>query len=313
MTPIPFFGYGLYEMYLLFLFWSFIGWGIEVCYMTIETGEYQNRGFLNMPICPIYGLGVLLIAAVFRPVNHTFLPLFAGSALLCTAFELSVGLLMEKVFHGRWWDYSHEHFNFKGLICLKVSILWGLGCVLVIRIVHPIVEKIVMLMPIKVGAAVIIVSSVLIAIDLTATLISVNQLSLRLEQLENISEKMLAVSVTIGGVLADRTNDVVYGCGKVKEGCGKTREKLAEKINEGREALGEYNEQLREEYSELKVKYEQLLESNPFTDRLVKAFPTMSSIRHSRAMNALKQRLNPKTEKQYRLKREEVLKKKEHH
>ena len=65
--------------------------------MTLETGEYQNRGFLNMPICPIYGFGVLMVV-IFRPISHTIIPLFFTSGILCTVFELAVGLGMENCF-----------------------------------------------------------------------------------------------------------------------------------------------------------------------------------------------------------------------
>ena len=59
-----------------------------------------------------------------------------------------------------WWDYSREKFNYKGYICLKVTLLWGMGCLIVVKIVHPLVEKGVNLIPFKVGLAFIVVMSV---------------------------------------------------------------------------------------------------------------------------------------------------------
>ncbi len=170
VETIPFLEYSLYQMFHMFIFWSFIGWCIEVCDMTLETGEYQNRGFLNMPICPIYGFGVLMVVIFFRPIEHTFLLLFFASMTLCTAFELLIGLGMEKLFGARWWDYSNKKFNFKGYICPEISILWGLGCVIVVRVVHPMVEKVVDRIPVKLGLALIAVWSVLIVIDLISSI-----------------------------------------------------------------------------------------------------------------------------------------------
>ena len=43
-------GFSLYEMCLLFIVWSFIGWAIEVCAHALKMGEYSNRGFLSMPM-----------------------------------------------------------------------------------------------------------------------------------------------------------------------------------------------------------------------------------------------------------------------
>ena len=209
MTIIPFIGYSLYQMALMFCFWAFIGWCIEVCYMTIETGEYQNRGFLSMPICPIYGFGVLMIAVFSRPIADRPLLLFVISLVLCTALELAVGLGMEKLFNTRWWDYSHEKFNYRGYICPKVSILWGLGCVLVIKVVQPLVETVVNHIPFKVGIIFIAIMAVLIAIDLTASLCAVANLNKRLKQIDDISALMLKGSIKIGEKLANETNEIL--------------------------------------------------------------------------------------------------------
>lgn len=209
MTIIPFIGYSLYQMALMFCFWAFIGWCIEVCYMTIETGEYQNRGFLSMPICPIYGFGVLMIAVFSRPIADRPFLLFVISLVLCTALELAVGLGMEKLFNTRWWDYSHEKFNYRGYICPKVSILWGLGCVLVIKVVQPLVETVVNHIPFKVGIIFICIMAVLIAIDLTASLCAVAKLNKRLKQIDDISALMLKGSIKIGEKLANETNEIL--------------------------------------------------------------------------------------------------------
>ena len=209
MTIIPFIGYSLYQMALMFCFWAFIGWCIEVCYMTIETGEYQNRGFLSMPICPIYGFGVLMIAVFSRPIADRPFLLFVISLVLCTALELAVGLGMEKLFNTRWWDYSHEKFNYRGYICPKVSILWGLGCVLVIKVVQPLVEMLVNHIPFKVGIIFICIMAVLIAIDLTASLCAVANLNKRLKQIDDLSALMLKGSIKIGEKLANETNEIL--------------------------------------------------------------------------------------------------------
>ena len=209
MTIIPFIVYSLYQMALMFCFWAFIGWCIEVCYMTIETGEYQNRGFLSMPICPIYGFGVLMIAVFSRPIADKPLLLFVISLVLCTALELAVGLGMEKLFNTRWWDYSHEKFNYRGYICPKVSILWGLGCVLVIKVVQPLVEAVVNHIPFNVGIIFICIMAVLIAIDLTASLCAVANLNKRLKQIDDISALMLKGSIKIGEKLANETNEIL--------------------------------------------------------------------------------------------------------
>ena len=266
MTPLPFFEYSLYEMFHMFCIWSFIGWCIEVCYMTLETGEYQNRGFLNMPICPIYGFGVLMVVTFFRPLENTFLLLFAATTILCTTFELLVGLGMEKLFNTRWWDYSHERFNFKGYICLKVSLLWGLGCVIVVRIVQPMIERLIDITPVKVGMVLLVIMSMLILIDVIASICAVNNLNNRLKQIDEISSLMLKSSIKIGEKLANETNEI--------------REKY-DKLGESKAAL------------EIREKYEKLISMRDAqAERLIKAFPNIRSISYSDSMDKLKAKVN---------------------
>ncbi|HCR72991.1 MAG TPA: hypothetical protein DIW26_00840, partial [Ruminococcus sp.] len=53
------FGMTIFEMYYYFWFWSIFGWVMEVVDRTLETGGFENRGFMNGPYCPIYGFGVI--------------------------------------------------------------------------------------------------------------------------------------------------------------------------------------------------------------------------------------------------------------
>ncbi len=280
MSELPFFQYSLYQMFIMFCIWSFIGWCIEVCYMTLETGEYQNRGFLNMPICPIYGFGVLMVVTFFRPLNHTVFPLFLATSLLCTTFELLVGMGMEKLFHTRWWDYSHEKFNFKGYICLKVSLLWGFGCVLVVRVVHPLVEKLVDLIPVKAGLVFIIIMSVLIAIDVISSFCAVDSLNNRLKQIDEISKIMLKSSIKIGEKLANETNEIKGKYEKLMD--SKEIAEIKEKYDKLMDS---------KEIAEIKEKYEKLISlKDAQVERFLKAYPNIRSISYSESMEKLKEK-----------------------
>lgn len=193
----------LYEMALYFLFYSLLGWFIEVCYMTVQLGEFQNRGFLNSPICPIYGFGVLMVMVLLTPIRENILMLFFCSALLCTGLELFVGILLEKLFHNIWWDYSHEKFNYKGYICLKISVLWGIACVLMMRGLHPLIEKAVDFLPLIAGKIVIYLSLAVLLLDLIVTLSVIAKLNLRLKEIDDLSDRLRYASEKIGSNLAD--------------------------------------------------------------------------------------------------------------
>jgi uncharacterized membrane protein len=272
----------------MFVFWSFVGWCIEVVTMTIETGEYQNRGFLNMPICPIYGAGVILAVVLFRPIVHTWILLFFATAILCTAFELFVGIMLEKIFGNRWWDYSMYKFNFKGLICLWVSVGWGLGCLIVLKAVQPGIEELIDKIPYEGGLVFLAIMFVLIMIDLASSVRAAINLNIHLKRIDDISGVMLKSAQGIGKRLAGGTQKAMKTAETAKERAEKTAETAKERVGAVAETAKERVEVAREDIYE---RYEALVNTrNKAVLRLLRAFPTMRSRRYMRALRILQHR-----------------------
>ena len=102
----------------LFVLYAFIGWCTKVVYTAVTLGRFVNRGFLNEPVCPIYGFGMLLVIFCLSPLQNNLLLFFVGAILLTSALEWITGFILEKVFRAKWWDYSDSPFNLNGYICL---------------------------------------------------------------------------------------------------------------------------------------------------------------------------------------------------
>lgn len=193
----------VFELFFYFLFWAVFGWFLEVVDRTLETGGFENRGFLNGPICPIYGFGVIIITHALAPLKSRVVMLYILSVLICTGFELFVGVLLEKLFHAKWWDYSEEKFNYKGFICLRISLLWGLGSVLCICVAHPLVEKGVARIPYLGGNIFAGIILTVIAIDIAATLSDIRKLNMRLKQIDYIAGLLHDKSIALGENISD--------------------------------------------------------------------------------------------------------------
>ena len=142
-------GYDIPHFLCLFLIWSFLGWIVDVGGTSAHDGYYSPRGFLSLPLCPIYGFGAMLVIFIFRPLMDNLILLYIGSSLICTSWELTVGLLLESLFKAKWWDYSDERYNFKGLISLRCALLWGLLCTAALYILIPVTEQFVFYLPVK--------------------------------------------------------------------------------------------------------------------------------------------------------------------
>ena len=136
--PLPSSFEDLCELFLLYIAYSTLGWCGEMLYCSIPKGKLcEKRGFLNGFLCPIYGHGALLVLyALHGGFQNPFLTFFFG-AIVTSILEYFTSWLMEKLFHMRWWDYSHYKFQINGRVCLLNSTCFGLACVLLCHLVQP--------------------------------------------------------------------------------------------------------------------------------------------------------------------------------
>ena len=107
----------LEHYFLWFLFYSFVGWMYESILVSCQQHRLVNRGFLNGPLCPIYGTGAILGVAILGNVHNPII-IFLISMVGATILEYTTSCVMEQLFHARWWDYSNFRFNLQGRVCL---------------------------------------------------------------------------------------------------------------------------------------------------------------------------------------------------
>ncbi|MDF2866226.1 MAG: hypothetical protein K0R72_1044 [Clostridia bacterium] len=151
--------------FLLFLIYSFIGWGMEVIADLIRTKKFVNRGFLIGPCCPIYGVGVILITFLLERYKTDTVITFVLTILLCGTLEYITSYLMEKLFNARWWDYSNHKFNINGRISLAILLFFGIGGCFVIYVLNPIMLNYLCLIPGFVLNIISIIALIAIIID----------------------------------------------------------------------------------------------------------------------------------------------------
>lgn len=122
---------------LIFYIYCFLGWCFESTYVSLKNGKrWVNRGFMKGPFLPIYGSGAVIILFVTVPVMFSPLLVYVMSVFAATALELITGMVMEKLFKIKYWDYSNNFLNYKGYICLESSIAWGFMGLLVTYIIN---------------------------------------------------------------------------------------------------------------------------------------------------------------------------------
>ncbi len=139
----------LLEYLFLYCFCATGGWVIEVVYRGFRHRKVVNPGFLTGCCLPMYGVGGAVLYYLselkLRGLPNEFLRV-AVILLLATAImtliELIGGAIAVKGFHVKLWDYSGEWMNYKGLICPKFSLFWGIICAVYYFVVYPILHPI---------------------------------------------------------------------------------------------------------------------------------------------------------------------------
>ena len=135
------------QWFLYFSIYSVLGWVCETVYCSVIQRKFVNRGFLNGPVCPVYGVGAVLVIYLLQPVAGNVLALFLTGMLVTTVLEYLTSVLLEKLFHMKWWDYSQFKLQINGRVCLLNSMMFGALSVFVMLALHPRVQKLVDLIP----------------------------------------------------------------------------------------------------------------------------------------------------------------------
>ena len=132
--------YSVWTLILLFILFSFVGWGWEVMLHYMQTGQFANRGTLLGPWLPIYGSGgavVLLLCSRFR--DKPVLEFFIATGL-CGGIEYFAAWSLETRYHTRWWSYDGYFLNLHGRICAEGLLVFGISCLIVVYLIAPLFD-----------------------------------------------------------------------------------------------------------------------------------------------------------------------------
>lgn len=282
----------MYFYLWLFFIYAFLGWCTEVVYSALNNGRFTNRGFLNGPICPIYGFGVELVLLFLYPFKDNLLILFFGAIILTSILELITGFALEKIFHKKWWDYTEQPFNIGGYICLKFSIMWGLACILVVEVVHPMVLRFVEFMPENIGLILVLSFIITMIIDIVATVRSIAKLNNKLQRIDELAIRIRNLSDDIGQRLSNETLKAVERNQGLKVELNKKKEMAIVAMEKSHDEFDQRIKDMKQELLELKEKYDELIDKRYLGEkRIFKAFPKMYAKKHQETFEELKRRI----------------------
>ena len=186
-------------LFATFIFFSFLGWFMEVNISLFKFKRFVDRGFLLGPYCPIYGIGCVCFIYLIGKISNNLILLFLINTIVGSIIEYLTSFVLEKFFNARWWDYSKLPLNINGRICIPFSLGFGFGGVMA-QLVNPYIQRLFYLIPTNIFNILILLLIIWFIIDCIISFKIINRLKLTTQEIykdstEEISEKIKSVLV----------------------------------------------------------------------------------------------------------------------
>ena len=230
------FGFPISLLFLYFVIYAFLGWILETVYCSVRERRFVARGFLYGPVCPIYGVGVLMMLCWFAPFTGQPLLFYVIATVCMSAWEYLVAWILETTTHIKYWDYSDRKFNLHGRICLSISLTWGVLAYLVIFWIHPVVAGLVERLSVFTIYVADVVLLVLLVADAAATIRELALLTAMLRKLTQMGEELQVQLALSRAELSDRLDEA--------------REVLSDKLDDARESISDKLDDAKESISD---------------------------------------------------------------
>jgi len=194
--------YSLEQWLFIFYFYSFLGWCFESTVVTLHQRppKWVNRGFMHGPFLPLYGSGAVMMLVVSAPFRQNLILIYFAGFLGATVLEYMTGVLMESLFKIRYWDYSEQHFNIQGYVCLKSSLIWGLLTIIMTKVLHPAMDVLLTSFQVEILKYLVIVLTIYIVADFSLSFHAAMDLRDILVKLEKLKEEVYRLQSRMDGV-----------------------------------------------------------------------------------------------------------------
>lgn len=133
----------LTKIFWIFLIGSILGYGMEMIVGLVQNGHFVSRqGLLFGPFIQVYGVGLVAYYLVISNIKKkSYIKIFFITMLLGGIVEYLFSYFQETWFGTISWDYSNLLFNIHGRTSLLHCLYWGIGGVLFVRFILPLIRN----------------------------------------------------------------------------------------------------------------------------------------------------------------------------
>ena len=166
---------------MMFAIGALLGFGIEYVWYFVKHGTVLSKpGLLYGPFKPIYGLGCLLMVALYYLFKkEKVIIVYIVGTVLGGAFEYLMAVIPETLFKVTYWRYDSFNLNIDGKVYIPYCFVWGLLFVIFIKYIYPKLEEKV----IKTPFVVVLILNIFLVLDAALTSIAVYQYSNRVHNI----------------------------------------------------------------------------------------------------------------------------------
>ncbi len=231
--------YSWYQWLTFFFIYCFFGWIFESTYVSLKKRQFVNRGFLRLPLLPLYGTGAVMMLWVSLPVKDNLFLVYVSGVVAATVLEYVTGWGMERLFKMKYWDYSNQRFNVKGYICLSSSIAWGFLTILLTEVIHRPIERYVLGLPLMVDLVCVIVVSLLFAADTAKSVKAALDLAKVLDAMTNMRAELDDIQVQMALLKAETVQRMEEAREEASQKLGQVRSEAASRTSALKEGAAE--------------------------------------------------------------------------
>lgn len=140
-----------------------------------------RRGFIYLPLSPVYGAGAVLMTLAFAEKDYKWHQILIYGAILGGSFEYIISFLQETFIGTVSWNYTKYPLDINGRTTIPIMLLWGVLCVIFVKLVYPFLSKVIEKIPYKIGNIITKILVIIITLDALISFTAVIRQSLRRE------------------------------------------------------------------------------------------------------------------------------------
>ena len=186
--------------------------------------------------------------------------------------------------------------NLNGYVCLLFSLIWGVFCVFIVDVFHPLIDTLLSHIPFLVGIILVCILVIAGLADLYVTASGILKLNKRLEKMQAIADELHQISDKLGESIYKRTITAMEKQEEFKDTVSEKQEEFKSAISEKQEAisdtLADVSDEVKERIALLRRSYlENVKATSQMQKRIMKAFPKMQSRNYKESFEDLRNKL----------------------